>query len=172
MASLKPPRLGDLPHAVRDELENLPSRWRDLREGLRNDPGAIFNHPLARITLFVILGIVALLLINWLISGLTPGGTTPTSEVATPWASVYVACTNPECGAVYQAQVARDFKDWPLPCERCKTGKVYRAAYCKECRSWYPLVPGKAHVCQAKEAPVQAPTTPKQRGTDNDEDPW
>ena len=169
--------LSELPHRVREEVQHLPDRLRDVREGFRNDPAAILSSPLVRLALILLFVVLAIFAVTWLVRGLTPTAGPGHFEEATPWATVYVACTNPDCLAHYTTQVAMDFDEWPLTCEKCGQETVYRAKRCPVCREWYAQRPGQSDECPhcaaraRQKAAEQTPDRPQQRG-DDAEDPW
>ncbi|MBK9126967.1 MAG: hypothetical protein IPM13_04115 [Phycisphaerales bacterium] len=169
-------RLQDVPHLLRDRLDALPDRWAAWREAFREDPALLFRTPAFRILLWIVGGLILLFAAQALIRGLTPPGAQGAGERATPWAVLYVACSDPACLHATSTRQARDFKAWPLTCEQCGKRTVYRAAQCATCARWFAVGPGEAAVCPhcARTAPAaKAPEPPKpQRRSDDAEDPW
>jgi hypothetical protein len=169
--------LAELPHRLREWLSDLPDRWQAWREGLRADPAKLWRGPAVRIVGLVLLVIIALVAINWAIGALAPGGSDRLFEKPTPWATLFVACTNPACRASYTTRQPMDLKNWPLQCEKCGARSVYRATFCKVCRHWYANPPGQAQACpfcaerKATPARESRPHEPPSR-TDDEEDPW
>jgi hypothetical protein len=166
-----------LPHRVRERLAEWPERWRAWRAELRADPGRLWRGPVPRLVGLIALGVVAVLGINWLISGLAARTLSLPSEQAAPRATLFVACTNAGCRAEYTTQQPLDFKAWPLKCEKCGNPTVYRATQCPSCRHWYASAPGQPPGCPhctakaAAAASKPSPTGP-QKSRDDAEDPW
>ncbi len=168
--------LADLPHLVREFFVELPAAWRRWREELSNDPMLFFRTPLIRIGLWILLGALLFIGLRTAIAFFAPPAAGRDFAEPTPTATLYVACTNPQCLHAHTVQQAMDFKAWPLACPRCGVASVYRASICDRCRNWYAIVPGKPDVCptcaarEAKAAPVAekfGPTNP-----DDEEDDW
>ncbi len=177
MSERRPPRLADIPHQLREQMQNLPDRWRAWREGLREDPAALWRTPLVRLCGVILLAILAIVILAWLIETLVPGGGSQRVEKPTPLATLYVACTNPACRAHYPTKQPMDFTDWPLTCEKCGQPTVYRATRCDVCRKWFAVPPGSPRTCpfcaeQATPLPVEDAREHGQPTTDDDEDPW
>lgn len=171
------PSLAEIPHRIRQQLRDLPGRWRTLREDIRQDPSRFWQSPLVRVPAYVLLGAVLLVSLSYGIRALTPGGTLAVHERPTATATLYVACTNPECRATYRTQQLMDFDDWPLECEKCGQKTVYRAQRCRECRRWFANVPGEKSTCphcasrKAAQQRVEPLSRPSPTG-DDIEDPW
>lgn len=175
--SPKAPNLGELPHQIRERLQAAPERWRAFRDRLRADPGAVLHSPALRVVALILLGLLVLLLAGWFVRGLAPPGSAGITEQATPWALLYVACTNPKCLAATAIKCARDFDSWPVKCEKCGERSVYRAQTCAKCGQWFAAAPGRTAACphcaRNVAKPDHAPTQPKPSGrSDDDEDPW
>lgn len=173
----KAPNLGELPHQIREQLLAAPERWRNFRDRLRDDPGAIFHSPVIRIVTLIVLGLILLLVTGWFVRGLTPPGPAGLTEEATPWAVLYVACTSPKCLAAASTRCARDFDAWPMKCEKCGDKSVYRAQTCAKCGQWFAASPGQPAACphcaRAAAKPEATPTPTRPAGkSDDDEDPW
>lgn len=168
--------LTDLPHAVREYLVELPVAWRRWREDLSNDHTLFWRTPAVRIALWILLGVALLIGLRSLISFFAPAGAGRDFTAATPTATLYVACTNPQCLHTEAVQRPMDFKDWPLTCTACGVESVYRASLCDRCRNWYAVAPGKPDLCpacaarDAKAAPVVEQVGPK--NPDDEEDDW
>lgn len=171
------PSFADLPNRVREGLAGLPARWREWREGFRADPAILWRTPVLRVAALVALLLAAGLTLRWAIGLLAPGGRGQVFEQPTPWATLYVACTHPDCRAAYTTQQPMDFKAWPLKCERCGRPTVYRATRCPACRQWFASVPGAPATCPrcaektAAPQPAELPRRPSATGDDS-EDPW
>lgn len=175
MSRRKLPPLAELPHRVRDRLGALPDDLRHLREGFQSDPTILWSSPLARLVFLIIGGIVAGSLLVGLVRMMTPPAS-PTFGEATPYATLYVACTNRDCRAHYSTQTAMDFDDWPLTCEQCGQETVYRARQCSECRRWFATSPDQPNACPFCAAKKATPPDPaeerKPAAGDDAEDPW
>jgi hypothetical protein len=171
------PSLAELPNRVREGLAGLPERWRQWREGFREDPARLWYSPPVRIAAYSVLGVAALLAAYWLAQGLVPGGTGSRLEEGPGWATLYVCCTNATCRAHYTIRQPRDFKAWPMKCDRCRQPTVYRGTRCKECRHWYAVAPGgptDCPFCAARKAAQKPKEAPRDRSktADDAEDPW
>ena len=170
------PSLANLPHKLRQNIAEWPVKLRQWRSELREDPTLFWRTPLVRVGLWVSLGIVAIVVASWLTSALTPRGGGEFRE-PTPMATLYVACTNPDCRATNTVELPMDFGDWPLKCDKCGQESVYRAHLCPTCKHWFATAPGEppeCPFCAAKRAAAQpvepAPTGPV--NADDEEDPW
>jgi hypothetical protein len=179
MLSEHRPSLGEWPHRFREGLAGLRAGWREWREGVRQEPARLWHSPLTKIGLLIVLGLLAILAVQWFGSALVPGGLSwRLEDQATREATLFVACTNPACRASYTTQQPRDFKDWPLKCEKCGQQTVYRATHCRECRHWYALTPGGPPGCpfcaqkRAEQKKLEAPPPPAPEKSDDSEDPW
>jgi len=174
----KRPSLADVTHRLRQQMANLPGQWRAWRTDLRGDPGLLWRSSVLRIAGFVLLIVVALIAIDWLVTALTPGGAQGSRETATPLATLYVACADPECRAHYTVQKPMDFDDWPLTCNQCGQKTIYRAQRCPVCGHWCALPAGQSLECPfcAEKQAAQKPPEPTHREqrprSDDDEDPW
>lgn len=169
--------LADVPHRLRDFLGSLPQRWQTWREGLREDPALLWHGPVPRLAGIILFGLLLIVGLRWLVAAATPASTVSVFEEATPWATLYVACTNPACWAAYSTRQPMDFKTWPLKCEKCGQMTVYRAQVCPTCRNWYATPPGGVNTCprcaekKAADQRQAEPTAPTKK-SDDAEDPW
>jgi hypothetical protein len=168
--------VGELVNRVREQLADVPATVAGYREAVKEDPARLLRSPIVRIGGWIVLGLAVVLVVQWMVSGLTPAAGRGV-EAPTPYATVYVACTNPACRAAFTARVERDFRDWPLSCEKCGQKSAYRAGRCATCRSWFATAPGQLPTCpecdrrKAADAPKQA-TTQESGDRDDAEDPW
>lgn len=171
-------RLADIPHRLRDLFETLPARWNEWREAFRQDPAVLWAGPIPRIAGIIVAGTLCLILGNWLIQGLRPAGPAGTFAEPTPFATIHVACTNPDCLHHETRKVDIDFDDWPMTCDKCGRESVYRAKLCRKCRNWYATAPGASERCphcQRGTAEESAPTPHRARqpaNPDDLDDPW
>lgn len=158
------PRAAELPHLLRLWLAAAGNSLRGWCAEVREEPALLLRSPAARIAGWILLGVIFFLVVQALIAFITPAAPGRTAEKATPWATLYVACANPECRAAYATQTAMDFRAWPLKCERCGQMSVYRAARCERCRAWIAAPPGQPPTCAAcaKRAEPK-PAAPKPR---------
>lgn len=170
-------KLTDLPNTLRERIAEVPDTVRHWRDEIAREPTAVFQSPPVRIALWIVAGVVVLLTARGLIGGLTLPGGGKGWEKATPWATLYVACTVPACRHTWSTQQPLDFKDWPLTCEKCRGPSGFRAALCSACRRWSATPPGAATGCpfcaeaaEKRAAPASQPSQ-KKRG-DDEEDPW
>lgn len=175
MSERLPRGIAHLPHQVRERLAELPDRWRTVREGLRKDPARLWHSPVTRVLAIAVILIAAAIGVVKLTSALTPGGK-DRAEKPTAAATVYVACTNPACRASHTAHVPRDFKAWPLKCDKCGQQTAFRATLCRSCRQWFAVPPGAAQACpfcaeREQAAAAASRPAPRKTGPD-DEDPW
>jgi hypothetical protein len=178
MSSSDRPSLAELPHHVRAGFAGLPARWRQWREGFREDPGKLWHSPVVRLAALVALGAAAVIVVYWLAREVTPRESTAESAGATQRAILFVACTNPACRAEYTTRQSLDFSAWPLTCEKCGQPAVYRATQCPACRHWFAFAPGRppdCPFCAASKAATQ-PAPPARneptKSRDDAEDPW
>ncbi len=164
------PRLADLPHWVRATLAAWQDRWRESRVDLRPTPEWV-RSVIVRVGVPLLVILVLVVAVRWLRALAQPGSRAATEE-ATPTATLFVACTDAGCRAEYTVQRPRDFREWPLTCERCGGTTVARAALCPTCRHWYAGTPACPH-CAARAAAAQPTTAPvPQKRADDAEDPW
>lgn len=188
MSSRKPPSAADLPHKLRATLESaeqVRGDWitalRRWREAVREDPLVIWRTPAVRIAVFVILAVVAFFGARWAIPTFTPAAGGRNFEKATDTATIFVACTRPDCLDQRSVKLPMDpanWKErWPLACEKCGQKSVYRAQRCAECRRFFATAPGApagCPHCAAKKAASSKPAKgPTSRPTgDDSEDGW
>ncbi|MGD8451691.1 MAG: hypothetical protein PVJ57_07715 [Phycisphaerae bacterium] len=170
-------QLADLPDRIRERTANWPEDFRRWRAEVREDPSLFWRTAAVRITLWIILGVVAIVAARWLTHALTPPAGPGDFEKATSTATIYVGCTNPACQAAYQVKVPMDFDAWPMKCEHCGQESAYRAKLCPKCRQWYATAPGEPAECPhcAARRAANAPPPPKETGPqnpDDEEDPW
>jgi len=176
MGEARRTRLAELPHRIREWMARWPADLRDWRADLRHDPGLLWRTPVIRVGLFMLGGVALIAGARWLAVALVPGGATA-FEQATPYAILYVACTDPACRASYTTQQPRDLRNWPLVCEKCGKKAVYRAQVCPDCGGWFATAPGRSAECQFCEQ-RRAATRPatdvqtKPINPDDAEDPW
>lgn len=168
--------VADLPHRVREWVAGLPRRWRDWRRDVRADPATLLHSPLFRLGIITAGGIGLVFAVQWLVGALQPPGKTGAFAEATPYATLYVACDNPNCRAHYTVQQELDFKDWPLICRKCGEPTIFRATLCRACRKWFAVRAGEPPICphctaQVEEMPEPEPQT-RTRSPDDAEDPW
>lgn len=170
--------LAELPHRFRDELAALPGHWRNWRENIKQDPAALWQGPISRLLLLALVGTALLLGIRWLSTSLSALPPEMKNEEPTPFATLYVACTNPDCLAHYTTQQPMDFDNWPLTCEQCGQPTVYRATRCPDCRQWFATTPDQPETCPhctAREHERRESETPAivpREHSDDAEDPW
>ncbi len=147
MTERDPRFLSDLPHRIREQLQTLPELAHDWHARLRSDPGAVLRSPLLRLAGLLLLLIAAGGSLAWLAGAFTPAIDPGRIEAATPTATLFVACTNPDCLADAVVKQPRDFSAWPLPCQKCGRPTVYRARQCPTCGGWFAAAPGQVPVC-------------------------
>lgn len=168
--------LAELPHRCRQWLAACPQRWHAWRADLREDPTLLWRTPVIRLGGLVLAGVVLLAVIQGLVGAFTPAGTPGAFQKATRTATLYVACTNPDCLASFVVRQPMDFKDWPLACPRCDRQTAYRATVCQTCGHWFAVAPGGIPACphcarrNADLAPPARRAPPA--SSDDDEDPW
>ncbi len=169
------PSLAELPHRLREQIEQLPGHYRALCQSVRDDPGRLWYNPLARIILWVTVGVVAIWATHWFVGSLVSEYARDRVE-APPTATLFVICTNPDCAAQYTVTRDLDFDDWPLTCQECGLETAYRATRCPEIRGWVPEIPGRQVECPPRERAPDKPV-PEHRprpdaSSDDDEDGW
>ncbi len=166
-----------LPHRLREGLEHLPQNFRDWRQELSENPWAIFQATPIRIGSILALVILLILALTRIVGALQPASTGTFSEQATSYATLYVACTNPDCMEHFTVKRPMNFHDWPVKCPECGQETGYRAERCPTCGHWFATRPGQPPTCpfcarrHATEQPSPTDNRPRQTG-DNDEDPW
>ena len=175
MSDNRLPSAAELPHQAREAILGFKGRFHAWQAELKDDPTLLWRTPAVRIGLYLILGIALLLSVRWATHSLAGAGAG--ADPARKMATVFVACTNPECLKSGSARVAMDFKEWPLKCETCGQLTVYRATICKTCRNWYAVGPSGPEGCPfcRKKAEANKPTTkPKAKTANSDdaEDGW
>ena len=172
------PSLPDLPHRVRESLADWPTRFRQWRDDLRKDPSLLWRTTAVRILLWLALGTALLVGLRSGINALTPGVRGVHVEEPTPYATLYVACTNPACRHQFVSKQPMDFDDWPLTCPKCGQPTVYRAQLCPVCRQWFATAPGQPAECPFCAERQKATDEPERIGPelptnpDDAEDPW
>lgn len=176
MSAPRLPSPADLPHRLREHLTDLRTRYRQWREELRADPALLWRTPLVRAALLLLLGLVLVLAVGWLAAALAPAPEGGEASAGRQRAVVRVACTNPACIRSYSKELPLDFKAWPLACPDCKQPLVYRAQFCRACRTWFASPPDAAAgcpVCAMRTAapPVRAPAS-QPVDPDDAEDDW
>jgi hypothetical protein len=90
-----------------------------------------------RLALWVLLGVAVFFGLRYAIHAIAPTASNDKVEAATPWATLYVACSDPACHAARAVQKPMDFSAWPLVCEQCQKPTVYRATLCSRCGAWF-----------------------------------
>lgn len=178
--SMSMPRLpspADLPHRLRERLTDLNSQYRQWREQLRADPSLLWRTPLVRATLLLAAGLVLVLAVRWIATGLTPKHEHGERSASRPKAILHVACISPKCRRSYSKELPLKFRAWPLACTDCGQPSVYRAQRCPTCGTWFaepPGAPAGCHVCATRTASQPAPKTSDSRPPDPDdaEDHW
>lgn len=172
MSPVDPGRLSELPNQVRQRAADFKTDFRQWREDVGKDPSLLFRALPLRLGLWLVLGLGVFFGLRAVIGAITP----PSGqfETATRDATLYVACTNPDCRAAYRTSRPMDFHDWPITCEKCAQRTVERAIQCARCRSWY--VKGTPGGCPRCAKPTSKPTASRatSRPVDRDdaEDGW
>ena len=167
--------LSELPHRLRAQLAGWAARWRDYRASPRETNLAL-RRGLLYVGIVIVIVLAVFLGVRWLTGWITPGGLGALADQPSPTATLYVACTNPNCRTFDTVIKPLDFKDWPLRCSKCGGLTVYRATQCPTCRQWYARAPGGPVGCpfcaekarKAEPPPVQKPS----QRSDDEEDPW
>lgn len=175
MGDKRAPLLANLPHRVRAQTTDFKANLRQWRADLRENPRLLWRTAAVRICFWLILGLCAFLLVRAVTTSLFPTGQAR-PEPPTPLATLYVACTNPDCYNSYTDRQPMSFDAWPLTCRKCGRQTVYRAKPCRICRRWYatpPGMPDECHFCVARE-PEEPPEPPQPGPIDLDdrEDGW
>ena len=166
--------LAALPHRARELLLALPTHCRNARDALRDNPAALWEHPAARIALWIILGALLLGGTGWLVRSLTPPALDDAARRA-PTAILHVACTAPECRHYFTTQQPLNFSAWPMTCPKCQQPTAYRATLCPKCRQWFAPAPGPPAACPhcvARAAPPPRPERERPTDPDDAEDGW
>jgi hypothetical protein len=174
-------RLGpwaDLPRRVRERAAALRTDLWQWGADVRTDPSLIWRTTPIRVLFWLAVGVCIILAVRGLAKGIMPAAASgPAAErEATKLATLYVACTNPDCLESYITKRPMDFKDWPLICEFCGHPTVYRAKLCPLCHRWYANAPGAPDRCPfcAADEPEEAaaPVEPGPTDPDDAEDGW
>lgn len=170
------PSAADLPHRVRQFLADAPAAWSRWRRDLAANPALLWRTPAARLAAWVVLGAAIIILARVGVAVLSPGASGSAFVEPTRTATLYVACTNPECLRSAIVQQPMNFDGWPLTCAACGAPSVYRARLCPTCRSWYATIPGKPPICPACAAASARPPpdaqTKRPTDPDDEEDDW
>lgn len=175
MSDNRLPSAADLPHQAREAVLGFRERYRAWQLEVKDDPTLLWRTPAIRITFYLILGIAILFAARWATHTLVDAGASV--DPAKKKATLFVACTNPECLKSGNSSVAMDFKEWPLKCDTCGQPTVYRATLCKVCRNWYAIAPAGTDgcpFCRKKAAAAKPTTKPKAKAANGDdaEDGW
>ena len=176
MSSSDRPSLVDLPHRIRDRLAALPEDWRAWRAATKEDPREFWRPLAVRVVAILIIGTVGVLALGWAIDAFIPR-LEGADQQAAPTATLYVACSDPNCGAAFTITRGLDFKDWPVTCPKCGQQTGYRATRCPVCRQWYSHAPGTPDACpqcarKAAAAQQNLPQRPQPSQGADAEDPW
>lgn len=169
------PKLHELPHRVREWISAARGGAQAWWSEIRRDPSRLREGALPRV-LFWLTVLGAGLASAWLLSGvvgpLIPGA----AAERKPTAILRLACADEACGAVFVAELPRDFSAWPTTCEKCRTPQAVRAAQCSACRAWHApqgASSSRCPRCRAREAAQRAPTsTSRPSDPDDAEDGW
>jgi ribosomal protein L40E len=139
--------LAGLPDRIRERLAEVGARVHEWGRDVQEDPSLLWRTTLLRVSFWVILGVIALLVVRGVSRSLLPASALRSSSVPAPQATLYVACVNPSCLETYTTQQAMNFRAWPLTCRKCAQQTVYRAKLCRKCRHWYATAPGTPDQC-------------------------
>ena len=178
MSDRRLPNLAELPIAIQRQLALVPVSYRQWREDLRADHTLFWRTPAVRIAIWVAAGLVLLVGLLSLIGRLAPADADSAFVEATPMATLYVACTQPQCLFSFTTQQDMDFNRWPLTCTKCGGESVYRAKLCPRCRTWFATAPNMPDACprcaarDAAKASVADGPKKKSAHPDDDEDDW
>ncbi|MEP0847847.1 MAG: hypothetical protein HRF50_13630 [Phycisphaerae bacterium] len=174
MSSQSQPPLSELPHQVREKVENLGGSFKDWKAEVHEDPSKLFRSMPIRIALWVVLGAAALFAVQFAIGLLAPPAASEADLKRS--ATLYVACTMPKCLETYTVQTDLDFNAWPMSCRRCEQLSVYRAKLCRSCSRWYAVPPGRPDACPrcaaASKPADDKPATSQSTDPDDREDGW
>jgi hypothetical protein len=155
-----------------------------IADALRGSPwrtrgGVIVGAPLARglglpvrLILWALLGIGLFFGMKQVIAWMTPAAADRNAEPPTPWAVLYVACTNPDCHASKTTRQPPDFRGWPLTCGRCGQASVRRATLCPRCGTWVAPEGAACWRCAALQSATQPRPRVRSANPDDDEDGW
>ncbi len=154
--------VAELPRRLRELVSAMLLRLRAWMDAVRAEPALLWHTPMLRVAIIVLVGAGVLALINRLATGLTPGLDRSAFETPTRLATLYVACTNPDCRVSFTTHQPMNFKAWPLVCPHCGQKSVYRATLCPNCGRWYASAPGTPAALIRSESVI--PTMRKIRG--------
>ncbi len=172
--TLKRPTLTDLPHHVRENIDQFGAGLRKWRADVKRDPSQLFRSAWLRSACWLAAGVAAYALIRLGVSSFLP----PAAEHSdtTPLATIYVACAREECGHVAIAHPPIDFTAWPMVCEKCNQPSAKRAARCSSCRAWHADIDAAplCRICagRATRAAASAPAASGPVDPDDREDGW
>lgn len=166
----------DLSSRVKEATTDFRSDWAQWRSDVRRNPGLLFQSLPVRVAFWLLGACVLYFVISWVIVGANRQGAVVV-EQATPTATLYVACTNPDCLKAATVTQPRNFKEWPLKCEHCGQMSMHRATLCKSCREWFATSPGGPVECllckrNTKKAAASQPTRKVPENRDDREDGW
>lgn len=158
-------------------------RWAAAGTGRwRTRGGVVVGEPFARglglpvrLALWGLAGVALFAGLKLLIAWALPAVADASGEPPTPWATLYVICTNPACHASATTRQPMDFNAWPLTCDRCGQLTVQRATRCPRCATWIAAAArADCWQCAAKRAASQPKKPPRRPGAspDDDEDGW
>ncbi|MBI5863502.1 MAG: hypothetical protein HZB38_03115 [Planctomycetes bacterium] len=168
--------LGEYLARFREARANWRADFRQWRADVRENPALIFRSLGVRLLLWAALGIVMFYVVSRVFINLAPSATEG-RLARTRLATLYVACTNPDCLHGATTEQTLDFKAWPLTCEQCGKQTAYRATLCPKCRNWFAAAPGgpsDCPLCKRKSTtqPTSKPARKRSDDPDDREDGW
>lgn len=169
--------LTQLPHKVREATGDFRSNWSQWRRDVRANPSILLQSLPVRLAFWMLVAVAFFFVVTRIMTALAPDASAGREE-ATSVATIYVACSNPDCGRSQVANPRVDFKEWPMTCAACGKATVYRASMCRKCRNWIAAVPGHSPDCvpcrRAADAkrPATKPARKESDDPDDVEDGW
>lgn len=173
---MPPPDYTELRGSLRERISSFRLNFRQFRADVREDPTLLWRTQPIRIAFWILVGLGLILFVRWLAVSITPTPSFPGEYEPTRTATLWVACTNPDCLKTSMHTAPMDFNAWPVACEHCGNPSAVRAVRCPLCRSLMPPAEGDSSgPCVRCATPVRktaAPVASRPSDPDDREDGW
>lgn len=139
--------LADPPHRVSEQPADLKAGFRQWRAGLHQNPSLPWRTTWLRASVWVVLGLCALLVACVSTNSLAPAANGQVAEQSIELAAIRVAYTSPDYGGSYTRQQPMDFDTWRFTCRKRVGRDGYQGKLRSECRNRFAKAPGNADGC-------------------------